>query len=266
MPTPIEVLLDPISLTVFAIYATLILCEHFFPARELPRAPAWRIRGLAAFALFFALSIYLPLLWTEHLLPWQLFDLSHLGTATGALVGVLVYECIGYFYHRGMHASDLLWRILHQMHHSAERVDAWSAFWFHPFDMIGWTVVSSLALTLVVGLSASATTASLLVFTLLSIFQHTNVRTPRWLGYIVQRPESHSWHHARGRHRNNYADLPLFDILFGTLDNPGDFAPATGFYDGASSRLGDMLLFREVSTNPLKHGNPGEPASPHPTK
>ncbi|HXS03818.1 MAG TPA: hypothetical protein VN731_05035, partial [Rhodanobacter sp.] len=74
-------------------------------------------------------------------------------------------------------------------------------------------------------------------------------------GYIVQRPESHSWHHARGRHRNNYADVPLFDILFGTFDNPHDFAPVTGFYDGASSRIGDMLLFREVSVNPLTHEN-----------
>lgn len=262
MPTPLEVLLDPTSLTVFAAYAALILWEHFFPARELPRAPAWQMRGLAAFALFFALSTYLPLLWSEHLLRWQFLDLSHLGTAAGALVGVLTYEGIGYFYHRGMHASDVLWRGLHQMHHSAERIDTWSAFWFHPLDMIGWTVVSSLALTLVVGLSAPATTAALLAFTLLSIFQHTNVRTPRWLGYIVQRPESHSWHHARGRHRNNYADVPLFDILFGTFDNPRNFAPATGFYDGASSHIGDMLLFREVSANPLTHGNPEDPGPP----
>lgn len=250
MPSLIEILLDPVSLTVFAIYAALIAWEHFFPARELPQMPGWRARGLAAFAFSFALSTYLPLLWTEYLLPWQLFELSYLGTAAGGLVGLLVYEAIGYFYHRGMHASDLAWRVLHQMHHSAERVDTWSAFWFHPLDMIGWTAVSSLALTLVVGLSPSATTAAMLAFTLLSIFQHTNVRTPRWLGYFVQRPESHSWHHARGRHRNNYADVPVFDLLFGTFDNPRDFAPATGFYDGASSRIGDMLIFREISVDP----------------
>lgn len=251
MPSPIDILLDPVSLTTFAIYAALMLWEHFAPARPLPFAPAWRLRGLAAFVLYFALSAYLPLLWTEYLLPWQLFDLGHLGTASGALIGVLVYECIGYFYHRGMHASNLLWRVLHQMHHSAERIDSYSAFWFHPLDMIGWTAVSSLALTIMVGLSAPATTAVLLIVTLLSIFQHTNVRTPRWLGYFVQRPESHSWHHARDRHRDNYADVPLFDILFGTFRNPRDFAPATGFYDGASLRVGEMLHFRVVSENPL---------------
>ncbi|HXD38431.1 MAG TPA: sterol desaturase family protein [Rhodanobacter sp.] len=250
MPSPIAVLFDPISLTVFAIYAALVLWEHLAPARPLPAMPAWRLRGLAAFALFFTLSTYLPLLWGAYLPSWRLFDLDHLGIAAGGLVGVLAYEFIGYVYHRAMHASNFLWRVLHQMHHSAERVDAYSAYWFHPLDMVGWTAVSSLALTVVVGLSAPATTAALLVATLLAIFQHTNVRTPRWLGYIVQRPESHSWHHARGHHRDNYADVPLFDILFGTFHNPREFAPATGFYDGASLRVGDMLRFRDVSGSP----------------
>ncbi len=74
------------------------------------------------------------------------------------------------------------------------------------------------------------------------MFQHTNVRTPQWLGYFVQRPESHSHHHERGVHARNYSDLPVFDMLFGTFHNPRGFAPATGFYDGASARIIDMLL------------------------
>lgn len=250
MPSPIEVLLDPISLAVFAIYAAIILWESLLPARPLPRAKAWRLRGLLAFAAYFAVSTYLPLVVGEHLLPFQLFDLSALGTLPGAAVGVLAYEFLGYVYHRSMHASNVLWRGLHQMHHSAERVDTFGAFWFHPTDMVGWTLVSTVALTVIVGLSPQATTAALLAVTLLSVFQHANIRTPRWLGYIVQRPESHSWHHARGRHRDNYADVPIYDILFGTFDNPRDFAPANGFYDGASSRLVDMLIFRDVAEPP----------------
>lgn len=250
MPSPLELLLDPISLTVFGIYAALMLWEYLAPARPLPRAKAWRLRGLAAFATYFAVSSYLPLLITEYLEPLQLFDLTGLGTLGGATVGLLVYEFCGYLYHRSMHSSTVLWRGLHQMHHSAERLDTFGAFWFHPTDMIGWTLVASIALTVIVGLSAQAATVVLLTVTLLSIFQHTNVRTPRWLGYIVQRPESHSWHHARSHHRDNYADLPLIDMLFGTFDNPRDFAPANGFYDGASLRLADMLLFREVGEPP----------------
>ncbi|MGH8173456.1 MAG: sterol desaturase family protein [Rhodanobacteraceae bacterium] len=247
MPSLIDVILDPISLAVFAIYAVLIAWEGLFPGRVLPPAPNWRLRGLAAFALYFLLSSYLPLLWGEYLQPLQLFDLSSLGTWAGAAVGLLVYEFCGYVYHRSMHASNVLWRGLHQMHHSAERVDTYGAFWFHPTDMIGWTAISSLALTVIVGLTPQATTVVLLAVTLLGIFQHANIATPRWLGYIVQRPESHSWHHARGRHRDNYADLPLYDLLFGTWHNPPDFAPECGFHDGASLRLVDMLAFRDVA-------------------
>jgi len=37
-----------------------------------------------------------------------------------------------------------LWRGFHQMHHSAERVDAFGAFYFSPLDIIGFTMLSSL--------------------------------------------------------------------------------------------------------------------------
>ncbi len=248
MPTPIDVLLDPISLAVMAIFASLIAWEVLAPARPLPRVRGWWLRGLAAFLVYMMVSTYLPLLWTDHLAALQVFDLTTLGTWGGVAAGLLIYEAVAYAWHRSMHGTHVLWRGFHQMHHSAERLDTFSAFWFSPLDMIGWTAASSLALTLVVGITAEAATIVLLVLTLLAILQHANVRTPRWLGYLVQRPESHSYHHGRGRHTGNFADLPLFDIVFGTFFNPREFAPATGFYDGASSRLADMLLWRDVST------------------
>ena len=43
-----------------------------------------------------------------------------------------------------MHSSDLLWRVFHQTHHSAERVDIWGALYFHPLDVIGFAFVGSL--------------------------------------------------------------------------------------------------------------------------
>jgi sterol desaturase/sphingolipid hydroxylase (fatty acid hydroxylase superfamily) len=196
---------------------------------------------------YFFISSYLPLLWSEWLAKFQLFDLTSLGTWGGAVVGVLLVEFGIYAWHRTMHNTNVLWRIFHQMHHSAERVDTFGAFWFSPFDMVGWTVLASLVLTLVVGITPAAATVVMLTITLLGIFQHANIRTPQWLGYFVQRPESHSAHHERGVHARNYSDLPLFDMLFGTFHNPRDFAPQAGFYDGASSRVLDMLLARDVS-------------------
>ena len=60
----------------------------------------------------------------------------------------------------------------------------------------------------------------------------------------------HSRHHARGVHAGNYAELPLFDMLFDTFVNPPRFAKAAGFYHGASARVADMLRFRDVSGEP----------------
>ncbi len=260
MPTPLELLLDPVSLAVIALYAALIAWEGSFPARALPVVKGWKARGLTGFFVYFLLSSYLPLLWSEHLARFQLLDLTALGTLGGAAAGLLIYELGVYAWHRTIHGSDALWRTFHQMHHSAERLDTYGAFWFSPLDMIGWTVLFSLALTLCVGLAPEATTLVMLLTTFMSVFQHANISTPRWLGYFVQRPESHSRHHARGIHAGNYSDLPLFDILFGTFDNPRNFAHETGFFDGASSRVVDMLRFRDVARTPQSVPGHGEHA------
>lgn len=247
MPSPLEILLDPISLGVLALYAALMLLEALLPGRPLPRIKGWVFRGLASFAVYFYLSSYLPLLWDDTLSQYRLFNLDQLNVFAAALIGVVVYEGLVYAWHRLMHSSDLLFRTFHQMHHSAERLDTYGAFWFSPLDMIGFTFLGSLSLSLIVGLPPAAVTCFLFATMFLGIFQHSNIRTPRWLGYIVQRPESHSLHHGRGVHRWNYSDLPLFDILFGTFRNPKDFVQATGYYDGASARIAEMLLWKDVS-------------------
>jgi len=247
MPTPLEILLDPISLSIIAMYALLMIYEAIFPAKQLPKVKFWVLRGIAFFFFYFYLSSYLPLFWAAYLPQTQLIDLSSLGVAGGAVAGILLYEFGMYVWHRAMHSSNFLWRIFHQMHHSAERLDTYGAFYFSPFDMVGWTALGTVCFSVIMGLDPKAVTVVLLVTNFFSIFQHANINTPRWLGYIIQRPESHGYHHAQGIHRHNYSDLPIFDLLFGTFHNPKQHEYETGFYQGASSRLVDMLLFKDVS-------------------
>jgi len=247
MPPPIELLLDPTTWIIFSGYAVLLVWEALRPARTLPAEPLWRLRSVAAFALYFLIASYLPMAWDTTLARFQLFDLTGLGTWGGAAVGFIVAELGIYVWHRALHGSDALWFGLHQWHHSTERLDAASAFWFSPFDMVGWTLVSSLSLVLMVGLTPQATTLVILATTLLAIYQHTNVRTPRWTGYLIQRPEQHRLHHARGIHAHNYCDLAAIDWLFGTLRNPLDYAGPTGFQPGDSRRMLDMLCGRDLA-------------------
>ncbi len=247
MPNPLEILSDPVSLYLQALYALLIIWEAVFPARQLPLIKNWKWKGILSFYFFFFLSTYLPLAYASWLPSSALFDLSTLNPYLAAIIAILVYELGVYIWHRLMHSSELLWRIFHQIHHSAERLDTYGAFFFSPMDMIGFTVLGTLSISVLVGIAPEAVTIFLLVSNFFSVFQHANIKTPVWLGYLIQRPESHSIHHSKGVHANNYSDLPVFDMLFGTFKNPAKFADENGLYLGASGKLKDMLLFRNIS-------------------
>ncbi|WP_055392772.1 sterol desaturase family protein [Flagellimonas eckloniae] len=247
LPNPWEVLIDPISLIILGMYGILMLWEAIFPARKLPKMKFWKLRGLTSFAVFFYLSTYFPLIWDTYLVEYQVFDLTSLGAGWGAFAGIMIYELGLYIWHRSMHKNDKLWKVFHQMHHSAERMDSYGAFYFSPMDMIGFTFLGSLCLVVIAGFTAEAATLFILITTFLAIFQHSNIRTPAWLGYIIQRPEAHTVHHAKGIHAYNYSDIPLFDIIFGTFKNPKGYENETGFYHGASTKIWDMLTFKDVS-------------------
>ena len=233
-----------IALGLFAGFAAveLILTGGNFPA-----VARWRLRGAGFTLLYFALATYAPLFWDGWLGQYRLFAADTLPLWAQIAGGFLALELGVYAWHRTMHNTPFLWRWFHQMHHSAERLDVWGALYFHPFDTIGFTFVGSLALVLGFGVSAEAAIVINVLATFFGLFQHINVRTPRWLGYIIQRPESHSAHHERGVHARNYSDLPLWDMIFGTFHNPKDFVPQVGFYDGASKRLGDMIIGRQIA-------------------
>jgi sterol desaturase/sphingolipid hydroxylase (fatty acid hydroxylase superfamily) len=233
-----------IALGLFAGFAVL---ELVLNGGNFPSIARWRLRGAAFTLLYFALATYAPLFWDGWLGQHRLFAADTLPLWAQILGGFLAFELGVYAWHRTMHNTPILWRFFHQMHHSAERLDVWGALYFHPLDTIGFTFVGSLMLVLGFGVSAEAAIVINVLATFFGLFQHINVRTPRWLGFIIQRPESHSAHHERGVHARNYSDLPLWDMVFGTFHNPKDFVPQVGFYDGGSKRLGEMLIGRRIA-------------------
>ena len=233
-----------IALGLFVAFAAVDLVAR---ARVFPDVPLWKLKGIAFTLLYFAVATYAPRMWDGLLGQHQLVDGSGLPFWAQVVAGFLVLEFLVYAWHRTMHNVQPLWRWFHQMHHSAERVDIWGAFYFHPFDMIGWALLGSMALVLGIGLTVEASIVVAVLATFCSMFQHANIRTPHWLGYIVTRPESHSVHHERDVHAFNYGDIPLFDILFGTFRNPREWQGKVGFFDGSSRKIGPMLIGREIA-------------------
>jgi sterol desaturase/sphingolipid hydroxylase (fatty acid hydroxylase superfamily) len=252
LPTPLQIILDPASIIIISIFFILMIAEELFPGRTLPKIKFWKLKGISAFIIYFFLSSYLPLIWNETLSNYQIFNLSALGNIWGAILALLIYDFGVYIWHRAMHKNNVLWRVFHQMHHSAERVDAYGAFFFSPMDMLGFTILTSLAMVWICGFTTEATIYAIYGATFLAVIQHANIKTPQWMGYIFQRPESHSMHHAKGIHAYNYSDLPLFDIILGTFRNPSEFSKETGFYLGASNKISDMILFKDINSDKNK--------------
>lgn len=238
-----------------------LLLDVVYQARKTRRPRLWRVRAAIVTVFAVGLSIALPTAWYRIVGEWSLFGLSGLGTLLGAATGILVYQFIHYWYHRAIHRSDFLWRWFHQMHHSAESLDAWGAYYLSPLDAAMFISLGTVAFGPILGLSASAAAVANLFITFCAIFQHANLKTPVWLGYLIQRPESHGVHHERGVHRYNYCDLPIMDMAFGTFKNPRVFDRETGFYDGASARIGEMLLGRDVSVPPYAGETVVEPVA-----
>ena len=165
--------------------------------------------------------------------------------AAVGLLGFLLTSFVFYWWHRLTHKSDLLWRVFHQLHHSARRVEALTAFYAHPLDSAAAICINAAVSYLVLGANPLAVAIALLLTGLFDLFLHSDLRTPTWLGYIVQRPEMHTVHHQLGHHRQNYG-LPLWDMLFGTWSNPRERSMVLGFDGDKPERIADMLLFRDV--------------------
>jgi sterol desaturase/sphingolipid hydroxylase (fatty acid hydroxylase superfamily) len=237
---------DLVTAALLSAYAGLVALDFLKPARSFPKLRFWRLKGFFFFVLNVALFTILPFVWDEHLAQYRLFDATGLGVVGGAIVGVLMLQLFQYMWHRTMHRVPFLFRWFHQMHHSAERMDIWGAMYFSPLDVVGFAFMGSLALALV-GIAPEAAVLANGIGTFAALFTHANLRTPQWLGYFIQRPENHALHHERGIHAYNYADIPVWDLVFGTFRNPKAWNAQAGYYDGASKRVGAMLIGRDVT-------------------
>ena len=251
-PVEIVPLLIPLS------YLAALAVEAKWPARAFPPRRGWRWLGVAFLVLIGAVGTAVPLLLP---LPWMAahrwIDGTRLGVVGGTIVGWLALSFLSYLYHRSSHAWSPLWRMSHQMHHSPQQVDISGAAFFHPFEMVVQVLLQLFVTVLVLGLDPLAAALTGVVAGLNGIFQHWNVRTPRWIGYFAQRPEAHCMHHERGIHARNFSDLPLWDMLFGTFYNPPSFAGACGFDAPADKHLGAMLAWRDVNLTQYGAGSRG---------
>ena len=219
----------------------MFLCELRFRGRSWPQVRGWWLRAFLLNAVQLATVLLAGVAWDRWMLRRRVWTLDGLTDAWGGIVGYLAITLVYYGWHRWRHASALLWRWFHQVHHSPRRIEIITSFYKHPFEIVVNGLLSSAIVYLLLGLGPGAATNAVLLSGLAELFYHWNVPTPHWVGYLFQRPESHCIHHQEGLHSYNYGDLPLWDMIFGTFRNPKRWDSRCGFGPSGEQRLGEML-------------------------
>jgi sterol desaturase/sphingolipid hydroxylase (fatty acid hydroxylase superfamily) len=235
-----------VGVSLLSVFLTMGAAEAIRPARRFPTVPYWAWIGLATILVLLAINHLVEILIPEEWIRrYALIDARSWGVVESVALGVLTVSFVDYWFHRAEHRFAILWRI-HQLHHSPDRVDLPGFVYTHPLEVLLLSLQGILVNRFVFHLSPAAFLIAGACSSFCFMFQHWNVRTPRWAGYVVQRPESHCIHHQVNHHASNYSNLPIWDLLFGTFQNPERFDGKVGFTRGRGRRLLEMLLLRDV--------------------
>ena len=224
----------------------LMLLERCIPDRKLADVKGWWPRAFFLNLVSLTVTVQLAGFWKE----WSgvsLLGLDWLPALPAGLFSYFLLTFINYWWHRVRHDSEVLWKVFHQVHHSPQRMETITTFYKHPLEGICNVFIFGVINNLVLGLSVEGSFWAALLAGVVEMYYHLNIRTPRWTGIFIQRPEMHRIHHERGRHYDNFSDLPLWDWLFGTYKNPEVYEGPCGFGAERERRLVLMLRFQNVN-------------------
>jgi sterol desaturase/sphingolipid hydroxylase (fatty acid hydroxylase superfamily) len=227
----------------------MIGVESILPRQKWPLVKTWWLRAILMNSLQVLISFTVGYYVDKYFSHYAFFHLDYANSVQIA-IGYLTITFIYYWWHRLRH-TPLFWNLFHQLHHSPSRLEIITAFYKHPLEIMANGVLSSAILYFLLGLSPALGTIVIAITGCAELFYHWNIKTPYWLGFIFQRPESHCVHHQRGKHYYNFSDLPIWDILFGTFYNPKASQFECGFSDNKELHLKNIFLFKNVNRKVL---------------
>jgi sterol desaturase/sphingolipid hydroxylase (fatty acid hydroxylase superfamily) len=234
----------PSILVVLVTFVFLIL-ERIFPGRELPKVRDWYWRALLVNFAQLGITLATARLWIQ-IFGTSVFNLSawSMPLAEG-LFGWFIGTFFFYWWHVLRHKKGF-WLVFHQIHHSPSRIEIVTSFYKHPIEILIDAILSAIVLYPLLGCSLMGAFWYNFFAATGEYFYHANVKTPKWLRFLIQTPELHSIHHQFDVHKYNFSDIPLWDRLFGTYKDTTVFADRCGFPKGAEEQLGAMLAFKDV--------------------
>ncbi|MEL6373255.1 MAG: sterol desaturase family protein [Pseudomonadota bacterium] len=218
------------------IFITMALLELWLPRRKLAhkRLTRWftnlsmvglgiatvRVIGAVAQLVAMPLIAVAAALFAEQQ-GWGLFNLVGLPFWLEVVLAICILDFAIWLQHVASHKIPIFWR-LHQMHHADVDFDVTTALRFHPIE-IGISMLWKVVCVLILGPAALAVVLFEVILNGSAMFNHANVKLPRWLDAIARKvivtPDMHRVHHSTDRveHDMNYGfALSIWDRMFGT--------------------------------------------------
>ena len=156
-----------------------IAAEHWWPAAALPRVRAWYPRVILVNVLQAGIVVLIGTLWDRALSDHSLLRSPiHVDPRAQGVAAYLLATFVFYWWHRWRHTSVFWWRICHQLHHSARRIEVLTSFYKHPVEITLNAVLSSIITYGVLGISIEGAMICTLLSALAEFFYHWNIRTP----------------------------------------------------------------------------------------
>jgi sterol desaturase/sphingolipid hydroxylase (fatty acid hydroxylase superfamily) len=258
---PEDLLSAEASIRLFAFGGSLLLliaAEALWPRRAVMREGRWFSNLSLAVLNTLLLRFAFPLLavgWaiqieTRH---WGFLQSLALPVFVQILLAVVLLDCVIYWQHRLFHRLPWLWR-LHRMHHSDVDFDVTTGLRFHPGEMLISMLIKFVAIT-ALGTPALAVLIFEIILSSSSLFEHSNLRLPKWLDrrlrWLLVTPDMHRIHHSvhQTEHDSNYGfNFSFWDRLFGSYTaqpRDGQLGMRIGlqrFRDPSDQRLHRLLL------------------------
>ena len=225
----------------------LIILERIVPDQKLPSIRGWWPRVVLINLIQLGIIVLAAETWDPWLKNFKLFQFPECPAFVGGFVSYILVTFVFYWWHRWRHEVNGFWLLFHQVHHSPNRIETITSFYKHPLEIIVNSILIGGINYFALGLTVEAGAWCIFYASLGEYFYHMNIRTPRWIGYFFQRPEMHRIHHQRNKHYKNFSDIPFWDMLFGTFENPPTYKGKCGFREEREAKLKDMFLFRNVN-------------------
>jgi hypothetical protein len=149
----------PTICTMLVAVAFLVL-ERLAPGRELPHAPGWYARAVVINATQALITFGTNRLWVNLLSGASLFNLAEIpNPVMQGFIGRVVGTFFFYWWHRIRHIQGF-WVVFHQVHHSPARIEAMTAFYKHPVEILADSALAALILYPLLGARSRAHSGS----------------------------------------------------------------------------------------------------------